>query len=252
MPTYLLRWQGPKRTEQCRQYLQSVIGAWQMEWSAGAIDSVSISSAPAVDVSTNHQWRRVRVGQCTVLLAIPNSALAAWGQKMLDLGRPDIEGVCERIAHEAVTDLMARLGVSELGREPTIEMLALPPDDADLAECHGNVGFVMLNPIPQARLFVNAVWCDEYVPIQESVKLPALGDRRAAIGSINVEAKSTLELGALSIQDSLELSVGEVLLTDAKTDSVALLSVSGRDIAGGTLANNHDSRALRLTELFAS
>ena len=252
MSTRLLRWQGPQRTERCRQHLQSVIGAWLTEWSAAPAGDVSMSSASILGAGANLHWRRARVKQNTVLLALPAGGLAACGQKLLALGEASKEPwMCERIAHDAVADLMARLGVSEPGKG-AIELLTRAPADTDLAEHHGNVGFVLTHPLPRARLFVNAEWCDEFVPIHESGKLSPLDSRRSAIASTKVEAKATIELGALSIHDSLGLSVGEVLLTDARTDSVALLSVSNRGVASGTLSSNRDNRALRLTDLIAS
>jgi len=212
---------------------------------------VSMSSASILGAGTNLHWRRARVEQSTVLLAMPAGGWVACGQKLLGLAEASKEPMCERIAHEAVADLMARLCVSEPGKG-AIEVLTRAPADTDLAEHHGNVGFVLTHPLPRARLFVNAEWCDEFVPIHESGKLPPLDGRRSAIASTRVEAKATIELGALSIHDSLGLSVGEVLLTDARTDSVALLSVSNRGVASVTLSSSQDNRALRLTDLIAS
>lgn len=252
MSTRLLRWQGPRRTERCRLYLQSVIGAWQMDWSAVPVGDVSMSSTSILGAGANLHWRRVCGERSTVLLAMPIGGLVVCGQKLLGLSESSKEPMCERIAHEAVVDLMARLCASGPNRDIAVEVLARPPTDADLAERHGNVGFVLAHPFPRARLFVDAAWCDEFVPIRESGISPSLIGRRSAITNTRVEAKATIELGALSIHDSLGLSVGEVLLTDARTDAIALLSVSDRGVANGTLANNQDSRALRLTDLIAS
>lgn len=252
MSARLLRWQGPQRIERCRQRLQSVIGAWQTDWSAVPAGDVSMSSASVLGVGANLQWRRSRGERSTVLLAVPVGGLVACGQKLLGLGDASKVPMCERIAHEAVADLMARLCFSGPCRDNSVEVLARAPADADLAERHGNVGFVLAHPFPRARLFVDADWCNEFVPIQESRKFPSLVARRSAVANIRVEAKATIELGALSIHDSLGLSVGEVLLTDARTDAAALLSVGDRGLASGTLSNNQDNRALRLTDLIAS
>lgn len=186
------------------------------------------------------------------MLAMPVGGMAVCGQKLLGLGDGSKEPMCERIAHEAVADLMARLCFSGSCEDNSVEVLARVPTDADLAERHGNVGFVLAHPFPRARLFVDAAWCDEFVPVQESRRFPPLVARRSAVANVRVEAKATIELGALSIHDSLGLSVGEVLLTDTRTDAVALLSIGDRGLASGTLSNNQENRALRLTDLIAS
>lgn len=252
MSTRLLRWQGPQRTERCRQHLQSVIGAWQTDWSAVPAGDVSMSSASILGAGTNLHWRRASGERGVVLLAMPIGGLAVCGQKLLGLGDANKEQTCERIAHEAVADLMVRLCISGSSRDIAVEVLARAPIDADLAERHGSVGFVLSHPFPRARLFVDADWCDELVPISEPKKLPSLISRRSAVANTQVEAKVTMELGALSIHDSLGLSVGEVLLADVRTDAAALLSIGERSLASGTLSNNQDNRALRLTQLITS
>jgi hypothetical protein len=183
---------------------------------------------------------------------MPVGGLAACGQKLLGLGGANKEPMCENIANEAITDLMTRLCMPGPDKDHAVEVLTRTPTDADHAERHGNIGFVLAYPFPGARLFVNAAWCDEFVPIPESEISSLLIDRRAAVASIRVQAKATIELGALSIHDSLGLTAGEVLLTDARTDAVALLSIGDRGLASGTLSSNQDNRALRLTELIAS
>jgi hypothetical protein len=232
--------------------VQSVIGAWQVDWSAVPVGNVSMSSASTLGAGANLQWRRASCEGSTVLLAMPIGGLAACGQKLLGLSDASKEPMCEHIAQEAIEDLMARLCASKLHKEHAFELLPRAPADADISERHGNVGFVLAQPFPRARLFMDAGWCDEFVPIQESRKLPPLSGRRSAIADIRVEAKATIELGALSIHDSLGLSVGEVLLTDARTDAVALLSVGDRGVASGTLTNSQDSRAMCLTDLIVS
>lgn len=247
MSMRLLRWQGPRRTECCRQHLLSILNAWASDWSATAADGVSIAAAPASGVAARMQWWRGSVDSAGVLLALPDGGGVACANRLLSIRGFDASAIVEGVSSEAITELLARLGGDALQQQGwVVEKLAHPPGEAMLAERHGNLGFALGQPLARASLFVDAGWCDKFVPVIGKGEASPLVAREAALLDTRISLSARIELGALSLQDSIGWSVGEVLVTDARADTPVQLLNAARCVATGILSNQADRRALRL------
>jgi len=192
------------------------------------------------------QWWRAGGEGHTAFIALPPGASAAMGGRLLALVGAEDGGVAEGIVTDAWADLLTRLGGGT--REPVceVEKLECAPAKQTLSERHGALGFVAGHPLPRIHLFVDAGWCKAFMTPASEVERAPLVTRQAALAQSSVSLDARLTLGDLSLQESLGWSVGEVLVTDARSSTPVELFCADRSVASGTLAHQVNQRALRL------
>lgn len=248
MSMHLLRWQGPKRTERCRQHLLSVLDEWQREWSVSPSGPISIGKSSMVGIGAGMQWWRSVVDGPGALLAMPADAFVSCGRKLLGLGLSEESEMSRSVGTEAISDLMTRI----IGRDAAnvgMEKLSKAPTDVLLDERYGNIGFLLGLPFSRTHVFVDADWCNKFAPLSDGQAGKSLYERSAALDQAEVVINAMMSLGRLTLQESRNWALGEVLVTDARTDGLVELFVSDKKVGVGVLCHRAESRAVALSEV---
>lgn len=248
MPIYPIRWQGPRRTQECKQVLLTIFEAWLSDWTVSQSDSVSIGASDSSGSAAGMQWWRAGGDADAAFIALPPGASTVMGGRLLALAGAEDGGVMEGIATDAWTDLLTRLAGGARNPDCKVEKLERAPAKQALAERHGALGFVIGHPLPRIHVFVDGNWCKAFLTPASKVEATALVTRQAALAQSSVSLGARLRLGDLSLQESLGWSVGEVLITDARSSTPAELFCADRSVASGILSHQADQRALRLIE----
>lgn len=241
MVTRRLRWQGPTRTEACRQRLQQCLEAWRRDWCIGD-EPVPVAAARTDALATAASWHGARHAGASVWLADDASDPGSLGATLVAQNVTDTAGLAGRLARRALDDLLARL----LDAAPErLEALAEPGAD-DLATRHGAMAFSLSGPLSGRHLVLDAEACDTLMPPEPALLAP-LALRRQAVLPETVTLGVSLPLGEQLLSESLAFRVGEVLLAGPLSGAqVQLVAVSGRVIASGALARAGEQRALRV------
>ena len=248
MSMHLLRWQGPKRTEYCRQHLLSVLDEWQREWSVSHSGPMSIGRSSIAGIGAGMQWWRSVEEGCGALLALPADAFVNCGRKLLGLGLSEESEMSRSVGTEAISDLMTRV-IGGDAANVGMEKLPKAPSDVLLDERYGNIGFLLGLPFSRTHVFVDAEWCNKFVPISYGQAGPKLYERSAALAQAEVVINAKMNLGNLTLQESRNWALGEVLVTDVKTDGSVELAVYDKKIGAGVLCHRAESRAVTLSSV---
>lgn len=153
-------------------------------------------------------------------------------------------GLVEQVGKRCLTALHACLwGGSELPAATDV----LPERLDSFEPRHGGLAWRISHLPGDFQIAVNDVWCAVHLPHDKAAaSKPRLVDRRTAVVPTRVRVDAAIELGNIELLDSLQLRVGEVLLTDvSRQPSVALSTPSGR-LRTGRIAPGHAQRTVIL------
>lgn len=236
-----LRWQGPVRTQACRQRLLERIEGWRRDWFVGdeLIDAVAVEPGAG---EAARVWRGVRHAGASLWFAAGARDAALLGAALAGQGAPDGIGLAGRLAERALDDLLVRLLGGASGLPESLD----EPEACDLAPRHGAIGFALSGPLSGSRLFLDASLCDAIAPRERTLR-ETLTPLHQAVQSETATFEATLSLGEQSLSESLALHVGDVLLAGPLAGAqVRLQSASGQAFACGALVRSGERRALKL------
>ncbi|HEY0199023.1 MAG TPA: FliM/FliN family flagellar motor C-terminal domain-containing protein [Rhodanobacter sp.] len=239
MELRLLRWQSSARAETCREYIASLLASWCADWFIQTQEDMRVERLLDGDEVPNGQevqWWLVKAGTNRLHLAVSASEMQLMGRRMLamEASRSQANGLFATTSQKAVIDLLRRLCGMETEAAMEAEELSGAPEEAVLAARHGALGFEFGSPFTGARLYVNAGWCDRVAPVKQNTRSGLTG-RTSAISGAKVRVEAKVALGELSLHDTLDWQVGEVLVMDAPGVTVASLSCGDRLLGAGRL-----------------
>ncbi|HBK46567.1 MAG TPA: hypothetical protein DDZ67_09075 [Xanthomonadaceae bacterium] len=167
------------------------------------------------------------------------------------LGRGVLELDCgqgDRLVREVGTRCFAALCAQLWGGEDTPAAELENRDDFREFELrHGGLGFCIDGLAGTIRIAVNRSWCVERLPFSTpNLARPALSTRRSALAPAAVKIQAAIELGSIELLDSLQLQVGEVLLTDVSRNPAVTLSTSSGRLATGRIDPDRQARTVVL------
>jgi hypothetical protein len=148
---------------------------------------------------------------------------------------------------EAIEDFLSRVAKGESTESCVIEQLRDAPSEASLSGRHGAIELSLRQPLANARLVLDVAWCDRFIPLVPWRQSRPLSTRKSAVGGARVGVVARVDLGLLSLSDSIGLKVGEVLVADAKPDAAIRLFCADRHVATGDLLQQSGRRAVRLS-----
>lgn len=120
-----------------------------------------------------------------------------------------------------------------------------PIDVKDKAPAYGGLCFQITGLPGSIWITANRTWCQLQIPAGQGDGRPVpLTDRRVALGRTSVTVSATIDLGDISLVDSLGWAVGELLVTDVpRKPPVSLASGQGK-IGVGTLGSHQGVRTV--------
>ena len=167
------------------------------------------------------------------------------------LGRGALELGCgqgDRLVREVGMRCFAALCVQLWGDRdaPPLEQ-ATCDDFREFELRHGGLGFCIDGLAGTVRIAVNHSWCVARLPFSTpNPARPALSTRRSALAPTAVKIEAAIELGSIELLDSLQLRVGEVLLTDVSRNPAVTLSTSSGRLATGWIDPDRLARTVVL------
>lgn len=247
-----LRWQGASRIDGLRLVVEQRVDEWLSLWFvAGKAPGASvelIGGSRVEAVSADARWYAVRDGDAVLHLRLGANAIEHMGCRLASIAIADDAGLAAGIGLHA----MSALARSFFGSAVTGSLVPLngTPGIADVGLRHGAVAVQIAIGALNFDLHANAALCTRLLPAKSGSPSP-LVPRRDAIGPVDATLDAMLDLGQVSLAESLSLKPGEVLKTTIPVGAgLRLVSAHGEEILAGTLVADGAHRALRLTHTY--
>lgn len=247
-----LRWQGASRIDALRMLVEQRVDEWLSHWflavkAPGA--TVELIGGPRMEaVSSDARWYVLREGDAALHVRLGAGTIEHLGCRLVCIAVADDAGLAAGIGLRAVSALASSLFGSTVTR--SLEPLNGTPGAADVGVRHGAVALQIAVGTLCFDLHASAALCARLSPAKAG-QCSALVPRRDAIGPVDATLDAMLDLGQVSLADSLSLKPGEVLKTTIPVGAdLRLLSPNGEEILAGTLVADGAHRALKLTHTY--
>jgi hypothetical protein len=247
-----LRWQGATRIDGLRVLVEQRVDEWLSHWFvAGKVPgaAVELIGGPRVEaVSADARWYAIREGDAVLHVRLGASTIEHLGCRLVGIAVADDAGLAAGIGLRAVTALARSLfGNAVAG---SLEPLNGTPGATEVGVRHGAVAMQIAIGTLRFDLHASAALCARLMPAKTGQCSP-LVPRRDAIGPVDATLDAMLDLGQVSLAESLSLKPGEVLKTTIPVGAgLRLVSAHGEEILAGTLVADGAYRALKLTHTY--
>lgn len=242
MPTRRIGWQGPTRARHLRSHLELGLTRWQQGWFSEPLLEARVRPVEEseVEVLEDIQWWTLDHEGAALHFGTTGDMPLQLGAEVLCMAPMDdsalVEGVGTRCFAELCCSLWGGTEVSELAP-------SMSPGLDDMKERYGGL-FCGVEGLPAGLwVFATRAWCDRFGP-ERNKKTAPLAGRDAALKTTMVTVSAHIELGTISLADSLGWTVGEVLVTDASRRSPVALKVVEQCVRTGTLTDSQGTRAV--------
>ncbi|MBN8800749.1 MAG: hypothetical protein J0H05_03610 [Stenotrophomonas acidaminiphila] len=244
-----IHWQGAGRAALLQAQLSRRLQAWAQEWGGAQWPEIVVSaeSAPSEESTGNREswWL---AGSDGALMWI--SAQEGCGSTMAAsaLGLRDAIGSGLHLVEEVGKHCLAALHVCLWGDASMPTAGRASPEQPDVFEPRrGGLVWRMSGVPGNVRIAVNDAWCAARLPHETTIMSKSrLVGRRAAVCPARVRVDATIELGTVELLDSMQLRVGEVLVTDVSRNPGVVLSTSSGRVRTGRIAPGHRQRTVIL------
>lgn len=223
------------------------VQSWARDWAGSRWDGSSVSartSAPIVDSGSRKTWLLSSDDGAAMLVSADSDAGCQLARSALGLG--DGRGGClaEAVGRRCVSALLESLWGGEVS--PTTGVTATVTPHAFSSRKGGAAWRV--EGLPGAfEVEANGHWCSACLPQHGSCRPSSnLTSRRRAIADLRVPVDASIELGTIELLDSLQLRVGEVLLTDVSQLPRVRLGTQSGEIRTGRILPEHRQRTVIL------
>lgn len=244
-----IHWQGASRAALLQAQLSGRLQAWAEDWGSAQWPEIIVSaeSAPNAESAGNREswWLAGPDGSLMWISAQEGCgrALAASA-----LGLRDAIGSGLHLVEEVGKHCLAALHACLWGDASMPTAVCASPEQRDVFELRRGGLAWRISAVPgNVRIAVNDAWCAARLPHEKTtISKSRLVGRRAAVCPTRVRVDATIELGTVELLDSMQLRVGEVLVTDvSRNPGVVLSTYSGR-VRTGRIAPGHRQRTVIL------
>jgi len=166
------------------------------------------------------------------MLGAPAGISDAFATRALHLPEHETGTLTDSIALACRDDMLASLW----GEGPHASLTDdEPPAAWQLEARRGGLLFQLQGMPAGVWIWVNRAWCDANAPEPAGHTAGPLSDRRMAVAQSRLRVSAHIDVGQITLADSLAWSVGDVLLTDLPRLARVELSSNGAHVASGTL-----------------
>jgi len=244
-----LRWQGATRIESLRGIVADRAAAWVAQWSAPngrdqpAVETLGAWRPDAVGADAG--WYGLRDEQAAIALRVGDRGLERVGAAFAGIALADDCGLAcglGRRAIEAFARTLLPAAAAVWSRSD------VPPQAQDTGARHGAIGFGLTIAGIEIELRLNAALCARLLPAAKTPG-PALAARRDAIAAVDATFDAVLDLGRVSLVESLAFAPGDVIRTSVPVGAgLRLVTARGGHVLGGVLTAEAGHRALKVTD----
>lgn len=242
-----LRYIGRSARQTAISRINAVMAKWLADW------SISTTTFKISEIQCNSenlqslQWICMSSANQILTLGFSNGMKEKIGLFLTNTEWPDGSGLSVRIGDHAVKDLSAAI----LGVKPE-EVIRNPVDDisqVNLNERYGNIILSISASDLQFYTVIHASLIDNYSPRKPSTKtlltkpLPAASD-------VDIPMQVRIDFGDVPISTLVALKVGNVLVSNVKTDSNFILELAhgNKSLANASLHRNGLYRSINLID----
>lgn len=235
-------WQGTTRARQARDLLQERLEQWQEGWFDKqcpelAVDLLLASSLAPSDMVC---WSIGIGGEGLLKFEAPSNIEAQLANEALGIRLSETAPFSKAVGKRCFADLCRTLaGSVDLEAPRRCE----PSRDFERDPRYGGLKFAVSGFPGSLLIFADREWCDYHLP-RTRLQSQAVVDRRIAIGPTRMRVKAAIELGEISLFESIGWKVGELLVTDVDRSSPVHLSASGDVVKSGRLEPDRGPRAV--------
>ena len=240
-------WQGASRARWLRERMEQRLTHWWHGWFTGDDGLLELqllhgTVLPQVQVA-RLEWHVLCHEDQQLMLGAPLGVSDALATRALHVSEGEANALTGEVAAACRGDLIASLW----GEGPHSPLArGEPPAPWQLEPRHGGLLFQLQGLSAGIWVWANRAWCDAHGP-EPVVRAPSsLSDRRSALGKSRVRLSANIELGQITLADSLEWSVGEVLLTDIPRRARVELSINKMHVTSGVLGQVGMTRHITL------
>ncbi|MBD9437306.1 FliM/FliN family flagellar motor switch protein [Pseudoxanthomonas sp. PXM03] len=239
-------WQGASRARWLRERMEQRLTYWWHGWFTGddrllelRLHAISLPPAQVAGL----EWHSLSHEGQHLMLGAPLGAAHAFATRALHVPESEANTLTGDVAAACRDDLIASLW----GEGPHAPLVCgEPPAPWQLEPRHGGLLFQLQGLSASIWVWANRAWCDAHGP-EPAVRAPSpLSDRRSALGKSQLRLSAHIDLGQIALADSLEWSVGEVLLTDIPRRARVELSTNKMHVTSGVLGQTGDNRHITL------
>lgn len=245
-----LRWQGTTRIESLRCIVAGRAAEWVAQWSAAnaraepPVETLGAWRPDAVGVDAG--WYGLRDEPAALALRVGERGLERIGAAFAGIAVADDCGLACGLGRRAI-EAFARMllpAVAAVWRRSDV-----PPQVQDTGPRHGAIGFGLTVAGAEIELRLNAALCARLLPPADTPG-PALAARRDAIAAVDATFDAVLDLGRVSLVESLAFAPGDVIRTSVPVGAgLRLVAERGEHVLDGTLTAEAGHRALKVTDL---
>ncbi|GEM_PF-1977576 len=240
-------WQGASRVALLRDNLEVRVQSWTRDWAGDRWDGFSVSARspnPTSDPGSRKTWLLSSDDGAAMLVSADGDAGCQLARSALGLAKGRGGRLAEAVGGRCVSALLESLWGGEVS--PAIGTAAHVAPDA-FASRQGGTGWRMEGLPGAFEVEVNGRWCSARLPQHASSRPSSnLTSRRKAIADLRVPVGASIELGTIELLDSLQLRVGEVLLTDVSPQPRVRLGTHSGEIRTGRILPEHRQRTVVL------
>ncbi|HBZ46981.1 MAG TPA: hypothetical protein DEO93_06860 [Stenotrophomonas sp.] len=232
-----IAWQGDTRTKQLRQALERGLYAWAEAWFSGASCEIAAQDSELPDPGgcARRSWHATVAGGGTLWLMADDDLLRSVGARALGLASNSNATLLEEVGARCIAALVDALFGNE---QPAPALVDGAPASSPAAFRLRHGGYrVSIDGVPgNLMVAVDLDWCAARLSPLAPAALPALlASRRSALASTRVTLDAAIALGSIELLDSLQLRVGEVLLTDVSSRPPVILSTASGRVGSGRI-----------------
>ena len=241
-----ISWQGSSRARWLRERMEQRLTRWWGGWFSEGEDLLELqlaSKSPSSHQLATLQWCSLRHQNQHFMVGMPRELSDTLAARALHLHESPACTVVEGVATACRDDLVASLwgegAHDRLSDDETPLSWTLDPR-------YGGLLFQLEIVSARVWVWVNRAWCEANGPEVQAGPSSVLTDRRAALAGAAVRLHAHIDLGQISLSDSLGWSVGDVLLTDIPRLARVELSTDRGPVASGLLGQADASRHVTL------
>ena len=240
-------WQGASRARWLRERMEQRLTHWWHGWFTGGDGLLELqlhATAPPPAQVVGLEWHSLRHEDQHLTLGAPCGVSDAFATRALHVPEDEATSLTGDVAAACRDDLIASLW----GEGPHAPLVCgEPPAPWQLEPRHGGLLFQLQGLSAGIWVWANRAWCDAHGPEPVVRKPSSLSDRRMALGNSPLRLSAHIDLGQITLADSLEWSVGEVLLTDIPRRARVELSTNKMHVSSGVLGQTGPNRHITLT-----
>ncbi|MBD9477414.1 FliM/FliN family flagellar motor switch protein [Pseudoxanthomonas sp. PXM02] len=219
---------------------------WWHGWFSGdGLLELQLHASPLLPAHLSGlEWHSLRHEDQQLMLGAPVGVCDEFAARALCMPDDEPSTFTHDVAMACRDDLVASLwGEGPHSFLPRDERPAL----WQLDPRHGGLLFQLKGLSGTAWIWMNQGWCEAHGPEPATRTSSVLSDRRAAIGGSALRLSAHIDLGQITLADSLGWSVGEVLLTDIPRNANVALSVNKTFVTNGVLGQAGANRHVTIT-----